>query len=146
MQVFNRWLLIFAVELFGLALAMGLGLFQLIYDGDPTKLGLIIPAIWVGFSLWVGHQVWVRKPFPAANKFMIESLQALGLVGTVGGFIIGLADLNISTLGDPKAISDTIGHLLTGTAIALYATLMGIMCSIMIHAQALVLKKLDTNG
>ena len=139
MQLFNRWCLIFSIETFCLATLLWAGLFSLIVGGDPTFLGLIIPSIWFLFSIWVGLQIW-RKQYISdrLSDFFVDALQGLGLLGTVGGFILGLAGLDIAKLLAGGSLLESIGFLFLGTGTALYATLMGIGCSILLRIQLLV--------
>jgi hypothetical protein len=68
--------------------------------------------------------------------FSSEICITLGLIGTVSGFILMLvgafADLNIA---DPDSVQQSLMNMSLGMSTALYTTLVGLLCSVILKVQ-----------
>jgi biopolymer transport protein ExbB/TolQ len=67
-------------------------------------------------------------------RHLANVLVLLGLVGTVVGFIVALANVNAQTAGDVNAIGGIVGSLIEGMGIALYTTLVGSVLNLWLAA------------
>lgn len=73
--------------------------------------------------------------------FIQDMLTVLGLVGTVVGFILGFGAMDPTTLSDISQLPAVIGALLIGLSTALYTTLIGAVCSLIMGMQMRVIEK-----
>jgi biopolymer transport protein ExbB/TolQ len=68
--------------------------------------------------------------------FLAETCLALGMIGTVAGFLIMLvsafADINI---GDTESMQTALASMALGMGTALYTTLVGLVSSLFIKSQ-----------
>ena len=67
-------------------------------------------------------------------RHLANVLVLLGLVGTVVGFIVALANVNAQTASDVNAIGGIVGSLIEGMGIALYTTLVGSVLNLWLAA------------
>lgn len=67
-------------------------------------------------------------------RHLANVLVLLGLVGTVVGFIVALANVNAQSASDVNAIGGIVGSLIEGMGIALYTTLVGSVLNLWLAA------------
>ena len=139
MKALLRWWLIFCVSLLAGGVAIYFNLHQNLYDGDQTKISFLILAIFILTSIWVG---WCTKKteYQIQNIdvgwFIAEACLALGMIGTVTGFLLMLsgafADID---LANTATIQTALSKMALGMSTALYTTLMGLICSLTLKVQ-----------
>ena len=76
--------------------------------------------------------------------FIAESCLALGMVGTVTGFLfmLGTAFENIDVT-NAKTLQDALAMMATGMSTALYTTLIGLISSLIIKVQLVNYETID---
>ena len=139
MKALLRWWLIFCLSILAGGVAVYFNLHQDLYDGDQTKLSFLILAIFILTSGWVG---WCTKKseFQIQNIdvgwFVAEACLALGMIGTVTGFLLMLsgAFANID-LANTATIQTALSKMALGMSTALYTTLVGLICSLTLKIQ-----------
>ena len=113
---------------------------------DITKLSLVIFTLFAGSSAMMGWSAWrVSKTHMLSDKmetrlylghFVSEMMMALGLAGTVIGFIVlfqgNFADVSFD---DPETVRQLIVAIASGMGIALYTTITGLICSQLLKLQ-----------
>ena len=139
MKALLRWWLIFCISILAGGVAIYFNLHQDLYDGDQTKLSFLILAIFILTSGWVG---WCTKKseFQIQNIdvgwFVAEACLALGMIGTVTGFLLMLsgafADID---LANTATIQAALSKMALGMSTALYTTLVGLICSLTLKIQ-----------
>jgi len=139
MKALLRWWLIFCVSLLAGGVAIYFNLHQNLYDGDQTKISFLILAIFILTSIWVG---WCTKKteYQIQNIdvgwFIAEACLALGMIGTVTGFLLMLsgafADID---LANTATIQTALSKMALGMSTALYTTLVGLICSLTLKIQ-----------
>ena len=139
MKALLRWWLIFCISILAGGVAIYFNLHQDLYDGDQTKLSFLILAIFILTSGWVG---WCTKKseFQIQNIdvgwFVAEACLALGMIGTVTGFLLMLsgafADID---LANTATIQNALSKMALGMSTALYTTLVGLICSLTLKIQ-----------
>jgi hypothetical protein len=67
-------------------------------------------------------------------RHIANTLVLLGLIGTVVGFIMALAQVNADSVNDAGAISGMVATLIEGMGVALYTTLVGAVLNIWLAA------------
>lgn len=142
MSMFLRWWLLFCTSCAAMFTAYSFGFIDALLAKDITRLSFVILTVFFLSSIYVGlltYQQSRGKPTEAGTNigwFITELLLALGMIGTVIGFILMLGgsfeNLNISDTGSVKtALTD----MAIGMSTALYTTLVGMVCSQILKVQ-----------
>ena len=146
---FLRWWLFFSLQLGVAITAHYWNLYHIILQNDKTKISFLIMLVFVLTTIWIGkctYHVTQDRVYDIVNAdvgwFISEACLALGMIGTVSGFIFvlnsafGSIDVsNIATL--QKALSS----MATGMSTALWTTLTGLVCSLSLKIQLVNLEK-----
>ena len=117
-----------------------------IFNTDITKLSGVILALFVGTTAMTGLSAWKVSKHHTLSKmmekrlflgwFVSEMMMALGLAGTVIGFIVlfqgNFADVSFD---DPETVRQIIVAIASGMGIALYTTITGLICSQLLKLQ-----------
>ncbi len=69
------------------------------------------------------------------GAFMSDALMKLGLLGTIVGFIIMLAPIAGLNTENQAAVKSSMSVMSEGMAVAMYTTLLGLVCSVMVKIQ-----------
>jgi hypothetical protein len=150
--VFLRWWLFNSLVLIGCCFAWSFDLFSQLWEKDATKLSFLILALYVFMSFWCGlktfalsraiskHEVdhnMVKKVSDQEEVgwFVSDLMTAIGMIGTVIGFIAMLGNLHSIDTSDIKTIQSMFNTLGSGMAIALLTTLVGLVCSSLLKIQ-----------
>jgi len=142
MSMFLRWWLLFCTSCAALFTAYSFGFIDALIAKDITRLSFAILGVFFTGSMFVGWLTYKRSRGKSVEAginigwFMTELLLALGMIGTVIGFILMLGgsfeSLNISDTGSVKtALTD----MAIGMSTALYTTLVGMVCSQILKVQ-----------
>jgi hypothetical protein len=142
-----KWWLFLCVQALVFFTAYKFNFFNELLEKDPTKLSFFILFILVLATFLIGCKIFlytrrgVGKKEHALNDinaywFTGEACLALGLVGTVLGFIIMLG----STFGgldvsDTTSMQNALVKMSIGMSTALYTTLVGLLSSLSIKVQ-----------
>ena len=139
MKALLRWWLIFCLSVLAGGIAVYFGLHQDLYNGDQTKISFLILAVFGCTSVWVG---WCtnKSEYQFQNIdvgwFISEACLALGMIGTVTGFLLMLsgafADID---LANTATIQTALSKMALGMSTALYTTLVGLICSLTLKIQ-----------
>jgi hypothetical protein len=158
--LFLRWWLIITLVGIGAVFAGRFGVFHEIYDKDITRLSFVIFTGFLFMSAWCGIKTYrlsllADKGFPGAGLlteddraelermsnleevgwFAAGTFTSVGMVGTVIGMIwalTGFIDVNISEV---TSVQRLISNMVFGVSTALYTTLVGLICSILLKLQ-----------
>lgn len=137
------WWVMCCLQVLGFAIAARFGLYHEIIGIDPTYITHLIAYIHIIASLIIGYSIWKQhEPFSDALWYTAETQLSLGMIGTLVGFIIMLnsAFAHIST-GDMEGIKNSIAMIGVGMGVAIRATLLGLLSSVLIKAQLIILDK-----
>jgi len=115
---------------------------------DSTKISLIILTILVACSAFIGYKAY-KKQFrhrEVSQKsvepiwFFSDAVLSIGMVGTLVGFLIVLTT-TFSNITDysPEELKNIIGTLASGMGIALITSLTGLLSSILLKFQLVLL-------
>jgi len=145
-----KWWLIFCLTLIGFGTSYHFNLHSLLYHADVTKLSFLIIIIFIFTSVWIGRKTYDletnRKDINYLKSdidgkidvgwFIAETCLALGMVGTVTGFLymLGTAFENID-ISNSQTLQDALASMAKGMSTALYTTLTGLIASIIIKVQ-----------
>ena len=112
-----------------------------------TKISFLILLVFVCTSIWIGNKTYLVDRLEDYDQradvgwFIAESCLALGMVGTVTGFLIMLVTAfeNID-LSNTATLQQALSDMAMGMSTALYTTLIGLVCSLIIKVQLINLE------
>ena len=137
-----KWWLIFCLTLLGFGTLYHFNMHSQLYYADVTKLSFLNIIIFVFTSVWIGRKTYDLETTSVIDDkidvgwFIAESCLALGMVGTVTGFLymLGTAFENID-ITDATTLQDALASMAKGMSTALYTTLTGLIASLIIKVQ-----------
>lgn len=145
------------VIFFGVFVLHRNGLVTLLLQGDQSYLSYVILGIWLLATLrWLWLLHWCQnlgEETEASDHDSGEGLPSLmerwlnhgwfaadlclkiGLLGTIVGFILMLSPIRNLTAFDPTNLQNALKAMSGGMAVALYTTLAGLTCHILLRLQ-----------
>jgi len=137
-----KWWLVFCLTLLGFGTLYHFNMHSQLYYADVTKLSFLIIIIFIFTSVWIGRKTYDLESTSVIDDkidvgwFIAESCLALGMVGTVTGFLymLGTAFENID-ITDATTLQDALASMAKGMSTALYTTLTGLIASLIIKVQ-----------
>jgi len=128
--------LIFCLSILAGGIAIYFDIHKELYNADQTKLSFLILTIFVLTSLWIGWVTKMQDRTVEIGWFIAEACLALGMIGTVTGFLLMLngafAEIDLS---NPTTIQTSLTKMALGMSTALYTTLTGLICSLALKIQ-----------
>ena len=143
-----RWWLFFCISLTTMGIAHYFGMFAELYEKDVTKLVSSI-GLYVFTSLYIGKLTLDYKNGKDIDPigigwFISESMLALGMIGTVAGFILMLgSSFEGLDVDDISSLKQTLTEMAIGMSTALYTTLTGLIFSQFTKVQLVSLESSD---
>ena len=142
MKSILKWWLIFCLTLVGMCTCVYFNIHKELYVADVTRLSFLIISIFSCTSVWIGmktYRVGIQQDYNQQSNvgwFISESCLALGMVGTVTGFLImlGTAFANVD-VSNAVTLQQALSDMATGMSTALWTTLVGLVCSLIIKVQ-----------
>lgn len=140
-QAFMTWYLMLCIQTVLISIAVYFDAHRLIWQNDQTKLSLVIVLMWVAGSILIG--LWHRKTTATDIQnnakigwYLAETCLALGMIGTVAGFLLmlGTAFTNID-VSNTQSLQTALAGMALGMSTALYTTLVGLVASIFLKSQ-----------
>ena len=136
MKALLRWWLIFCLSILAGGIAVYFDIHKELYHADQTKISFLILTIFVLTSLWIGWVTKMQDRTVEIGWFIAEACLALGMIGTVTGFLLMLngafAEIDLS---NPTTIQTSLTKMALGMSTALYTTLTGLICSLALKIQ-----------
>ena len=116
----------------GIATSIYFDFGNFLYENDFTKISLLIAALFVVSTSSIGYKLWTRKDHHTYDKewFVSEMVISLGMIGTVVGFIYMLYSV----------FQDSLAMMAKGMGTALLTTLVGLISSVLIKCQLVVVE------
>ena len=142
MKSILKWWLIFCLTLVGMCTCVYFNIHKELYAADVTRLSFLIISIFTCTSIWIGtktYKVGIQQDYDQRSDvgwFISESCLALGMVGTVTGFLImlGTAFENVDVTNS-VTLQQALSDMATGMSTALWTTLVGLVTSLIIKVQ-----------
>ncbi len=140
-KAFLQWWLFFVLQIIILAAAYVYELHLYILNNDQTYISFILIAIWLLTSSRIGYKM--GKKITTSNEkfwFVAETCMAIGMMGTVLGFILMLGGSNLASIDptDVEGMKNVIGQLASGMSTALLTTLTGLIVSVSLRTQLMI--------
>ena len=120
-----------------------------VYYTDQSYISLLIAFVYVLVTLIVGYRSYLyqfKKVVPTENQMMFpwfaaDAVTSMGMIGTIVGFLLVLtsafADVDPT---DVTAMKQVVETLTTGMGIALLTTLTGLVTSVIMKFQLVLLE------
>jgi hypothetical protein len=147
MNIFLKWWLMVTLIVVGISTSIYFNFDTFLFENDLTKLSLVIVSLFVICTSVIGYKIWKsaiqrKKIYNYQTEwFVSEVLISLGMIGTVIGFIFMLysvfGNLNIQ---DTAAIQQSLGSMAKGMGTALLTTLVGLISSVLIKSQLVMVE------
>jgi len=145
-----RWWLFFCISLTVMGIGYYFGLFNELYEKDVTKISFGIILLYIFTSLYIGKLTMDYKEGEdieaglGVGWFISESMLALGMIGTVAGFILMLgSSFEGLDVEDTASLKSTLTAMALGMSTALYTTLTGLIFSQFTKIQLVNLESRD---
>ena len=160
MNTFTKWFLVNAVVLTAFFFAETRGAISTMVTNDVSYLTIVIMVLYVAFSGFTGKLCYLadratKNTGKDIDKrdgllrrseigwFAAEHFFSLGLLGTVFGLCLATS----TSLNAGTEVSDIVAGLKTGLNTAFYTTICGIVFSLPLQAQLMILKfELEKHG
>ena len=151
MKTFTKWFLLNAVMLTALFFAEQKGLISEIIKNDLSRLSILIMSLYAAMSIYVGRLCYLSDRINSRKKkqakehltkradvgwFTAEHFFSLGLLGTIVGLVIATK----GSLDSSMPLSQIVGGLKEGLNTAFYTTVCGIVFSLPLQVQLMILK------
>ena len=153
MTTFTKWFLVNGVFLTALFFAETKGGISLMIKNDVSYLTIVIMTLYVAVSMLVGRLCYLADKAGGdtigeidtrgrllrradVGWFAAEHFFSLGLLGTVFGLCVATS----TSLNEGTEVSDIVAGLKTGLNTAFYTTICGIIFSLPLQAQLMILK------
>jgi len=141
-----RWWLIVCFQILILSLGVFFGVWAHIWEVDITRISFVIISIWAATTVCMSqcHRsgCTYREKFIPVGWFLAETCLALGMIGTVAGFLImmisAFGDIDI---GNAESMQEALSSMALGMGTALYTTLVGLISSLFIKTQLINLEQ-----
>ena len=136
MKALLRWWLIFCLTILAGGIAIYFDIHKELYEADQTKISFLILTIFVLTSIWIGVITKLLDRTVELGWFIAEACLALGMIGTVTGFLLMLnGAFTQIDLSNPTTIQNSLINMALGMSTALYTTLTGLVCSLALKIQ-----------
>jgi hypothetical protein len=153
MTTFTKWFLLNAVFLTAVFFAETKGAISLMVSNDVSYLTVVIMTLYVIVSGMVGRlcyladkssgnigkNIYKREKLSRRAEigwFAAEHFFSLGLLGTVFGLCVATS----TSLNEGTEVSDIVSGLKIGLNTAFYTTICGIVFSLLLQAQLMILR------
>lgn len=147
MNIFLKWWLMVTLTVVGIATSIYFNFDTFLLENDLTKLSLVIVSLFAICTSVIGYKIWNSKIKKIKDYnyetewFVSEVLISLGMIGTVIGFIFMLysvfGNLNIQ---DTMAVQQSLGSMAKGMGTALLTTLVGLISSVLVKSQLIMVE------
>ena len=147
MTTFTKWFLLIAVTVTALFFAEQKGAISLLIDNDKSYLAIAIMTLFVGASVFIGSLAY-RADIATEKQqtdlttqsnigwFCAEHFFSLGLLGTIIGLVIATG----GSMDGSKPVSEIVAGLKEGLNTAFFTTICGIVFSLLLQVQLLILE------
>ena len=113
----------------------------LVWENDQTKISFLILGLFYITSGYIGWKTYFKLQRFDIGWFIAEACLALGMIGTLTGFLLMLgATFGNLVISDPASIQSAISSMAIGMSTALYTTLVGLICSLLLKVQLVTLE------
>lgn len=140
-----KWWLFFCIIVLFTFISWYFNIFALLYVSDITMLSWFIILLTYVYSITIGYKIHTQSKDQLqiinydVEWYVSEMVISMGMVGTVVGFIYMLS-LSFTTLdiNEISSLQSALGDMALGMGTALWTTLIGLICSILLKVQLII--------
>ena len=154
MTTFTKWFLLNAVMLTAVFFAEQKAAISTMISGDVSHITILIMGLYVGVSAFVGRLCYLSDKISTEDEdkaqkekdylakrsdvgwFAAEHFFSLGLLGTIFGLCVATS----TSLNEGSQVTDIVSGLKVGLNTAFYTTICGIVFSLPLQVQLMILK------
>ena len=135
------WYLLIILQTLAISIAVYFGLHENLWNEDQTKISFAILILWAVSSVFIGiwHTKKVKLEIINLSKigwYLAETALALGMLGTLAGFLLMLGTAFASIdVSNTATLQSALTNMALGMSTALYTTLVGLIVSIFLKSQ-----------
>jgi hypothetical protein len=144
-KAFLKWWLAVVLQLAVMGVSVFYGYHNFVLENDSTFLSGLILLVWLVTTIFIGKYAYQRKENFEVQWFSAETCMTIGMIGTVVGFLMMLGD-SFGHL-DPKnteQMRQVIAEMAIGLSVALLTTLNGLIASLFLKIQMIVVENSET--
>jgi hypothetical protein len=134
LKQFYIWWITNLLVLTGIYWAWYVGIIAKIWHDDVTMITAAIAAMYIVTTIMIGYVAYTKdftSKLVDASWFLSEQMLALGMLGTVVGFIYLLSSgITSASVTDPTSLASLLANMSVGLGIALYTNAVGIASSL----------------
>jgi hypothetical protein len=131
---FYIWWITVLITLTGVFWAYYHGIIEKIWHDDVTMITTFLAIIFVLTMALIGYVSYTKdftNKIVDACWFLSEQMLAIGMLGTVIGFIYLLSSgISSASVTDPTSLANLLANMSVGLGIALYTNAVGILASL----------------
>ena len=135
------WYLLVVLQSLTFSIGVYFGLHENLWQEDQTKISFGILMLWIVTTVFIG--IWHTKRFKAEivnlskiGWYLAETALALGMLGTLAGFLLMLGTAFASIdVSNTATLQSALTNMALGMSTALYTTLVGLTVSIFLKSQ-----------
>lgn len=110
------------------------GIVEKIWYDDVTMITSVLAILYIVTTLLIGYVAYTKDfghKIVDACWFLSEQMLAIGMLGTVVGFIYLLSSgISSASVTDPTSLATLLANMSVGLGIALYTNAVGILASL----------------
>ncbi len=110
-----------------------------VYNADFTYITFAIIGIFYLISLYVVIKSFLAKNSSEFDHYFKDLFTGLGLLGTIIGFVYAFGDLQNLDVSNVETTKEVIKNLLMSMQTAFFTTIAGIVCSLALTFQLIIL-------
>lgn len=135
------WYLLVVLQCFAFATAGYFDLHINLWTSDQTKISFLILILWTAATIYIGlwHIKKSKTEIVNLSKigwYLAETALALGMLGTLAGFLLMLGSAFASIdVSNTATLQTALTNMALGMSTALYTTLVGLVVSIFLKSQ-----------
>jgi len=148
--LFLKWWLVMSIVAVSGYFLTKFGICQEIWETDSTFICVGIVGVFAIMSVWCGMKTYVFSHAVQKNNenlleqiknqeqigwFVADCFTMAGFIGTIWGMIVALNGFDGINPSDILSIQKLISSLVKGVSIALYTTLTGLVCGMLLKVQ-----------
>ena len=142
---FLRWWLVFCLIVVGSVLAYLTGIVERVNAADFTKISFVIYGLFLYASIRCGAETKRGREY-RGGYFLSSLFIKLGLIGTLVGLIyVFTTSLGSIDVAQPQTMRCAISTMMKGMGTALYTTIIGLVCSLVLQLQLYNMGKENEN-
>lgn len=131
--------MLFTIQVIFVCIASYLGFMSLLAASDITKLSFFAIFLWFTTSLTIGQRAYLSKKSKIWQDWIPEICLTLGLIGTIIGLIFVFKNFGTIDTSNVENVKLIISSMAQGISTAHFTTLIGLVTSIFIKIQLLVI-------